>query len=163
MSFIQVGTYPFEIVSSDPSIRVAEGEIRFPDIQVWLNRLAQQSFCGLELKTPVTTVNDPELLEGAAEKARARNADYFVTWNMRDSVIWRTPQSGTIVTAQERVKSYHSIYQVNTPDDLWVKPNRIALKVRAKELLNDLATLYNEGHLYPIEPDATFFVGRLIA
>ncbi len=159
--FIRVGTYPFEDVSSDPSIRTEEGETRFPDIQVWLNRLAQQSFCGLELKTPVTAVNDSELLEGAAEKARARSADYFVTWNMRDCVIWRTPPSGTIVTAQERVKSYHSIYQVNTPDALWVEPNQIALKTRAKELLDDLSTLYNEGHLYPVEPDATFFVGRL--
>ena len=159
--FIQVGTYPFEDVSSDPSIRIEEGEIRFPDIQVWLNRLAQQSFCGLELKTPVTAVNDSELLENAAEKARARSADYFVTWNMRDCAIWRTPPSGATVTAQDKVKSYHSIYQVNTPDDLWVEPNRIALKTRAKELLDDLATLYNEGHLYPVEPDATFFVGRL--
>jgi len=159
--FIRVGSYPFEVVSSDPSIRIEEGEIRFPDIQVWLNRLAWQSFCGLELKTPLTAVNDSELLKNAAEKARARSADYFVTWNMRDCVIWRTPQSGATVTAQDRAKSYRSIYQINTPDDLWVEPNRIALKTRAKELLDDLATLYNEGHLYPVEPDATFFVGRL--
>jgi len=159
--FIHIGTYPFEDVSSDPSIRTEEGETRFPDIQVWLKRLAQQSFCGLELKTPVTTVNDSELLENAAEKARARSADYFITWNMRDCVIWRTPPSGANVAAQDKVKSYRSIYQVNAPDDIWVEPNRIALKIRAKELLDDLATLYNEGHLYPVEPDATFFVGRL--
>jgi len=159
--FFGAGTYPFELASSEPSIKVSDKKTKFPDVQIWLNRSAQQGFCGWELKTPVTPVDDSELLEGAAEKARAMNADYFVTWNMRDSVIWRTPRSRATVTAQERVKSYHSIYQVNTPDDLWVKPNRIALKIRAKELLDDLTTLYNEGHLYPVEPDATFFVGRL--
>ena len=159
--FIGTGTYPFEVASSDPSITVAEGETRFPDIQVWLNRLAQQSFCGLELKTPITPVDDSELLENAAEKARARHADYFVTWNMRDCIVWRTPQIGTNVTAQDRFKSYRSIYQVNTPDNLWVESNRILLKTRAKELLDDLATLHREGHLYMVEVDATYFVGRL--
>ncbi len=42
-------------------------------------------------RTPVTPVDDQELLNNAAEKARAMHADYFVTWNMRDAVIWRTP------------------------------------------------------------------------
>ncbi len=159
--FFGAGAYPFELASSEPSIKVSDKKTKFPDVQIWLNRSAQQGFCGWELKTPVTPVDDSELLEGAAEKARAMNADYFVTWNMRDAVIWRTPHIGIKVSAQDRLKAYRPLYQINSPDDLWVEPNRIALKVRAKELLDDLATLYNEGHLYPMEPDATFFVGRL--
>lgn len=80
--------------------------------QKWLNRVAQQGFCGWELKTPATAIDDSELLENAA-------------------------------------------------DDLWIKPNKIALKNRAREILDDLARLHHEGHLHSIEVDAIYFVGRL--
>jgi hypothetical protein len=35
------------------------------------------------------------------------------------------------------------------------------LKNRAKELLDDLSALYQDGHLHLIDIDATYFVGRL--
>jgi hypothetical protein len=159
--FLSAGTYPFELASSDPSVKVSDKKTQFPDAQIWLNRLAQQGFCGWELKTPVTPADDSELLENAAGKARAMNADYFVTWNMRDSIIWRTPHHGEPVTSQDRLKSYQSLYQINVPDDLWIEPNRILLKNRAKGILDDLVILYQEGHLHLIDIDATYFVGRL--
>jgi type I restriction-modification system DNA methylase subunit len=159
--FLGAGTYPFELASSDPSVKVSDKKTKFPDVQIWLNRLAQQGFCGWELKTPATAVDDTELLENAAEKARAMNADYFVTWNMKDSIIWRTPHSGESVTAQDRLKSYRPLYQISVPDDLWIEPNKILLKNRAKEILDDLTILYQEGHLHLIDIDATYFVGRL--
>lgn len=159
--FLNVGTYPFEVASSDPSIKVSDKKTKFPDVQIWLNRLAQQGFCGWELKTPATAIDDSELLEDAAEKARAMNADYFVTWNMRDAVIWRTPHPGAEVSAQDRFKSYRPLYQINVPDDIWVEPNKLLLKNRAKEILDDLTILHHEGHLHLIDIDATYFVGRL--
>ena len=159
--FLGAGSYPFEVASSDPSVKVSDKKTKFPDVQIWLNRLAQQGFCGWELKTPATAIDDSELLENAAEKARAMNADYFVTWNMRDAVIWRTPHFGIEVSAQDRLKSYRPLYQINAPDDLWIEPNKIALKNRAREILDDLTTLRREGHLHLIDVDATYFVGRL--
>jgi hypothetical protein len=167
--FLNAGTYPFEVVSSEPSVQVSEKKTKFawekktkfPDVQIWLNRLARQGFCGWELKTPVTAVDDTELLKNAAEKARAMNADYFVTWNMKDSIIWRTPHPGESVTAQDRLKSYRQLYQISVPDDLWIEPNKILLKNRAKEILDDLTILHQEGHLHLIDIDATYFVGRL--
>ena len=159
--FLGAGTYPFELASSDPSVRVSEKKTKFPDVQIWLNRLAQQGFCGWELKTPSTDINDSELLENASEKARAMHADYFVTWNMRESIIWRTPHAGEKVSAQDRLKSYRPLYQINIPDDLWVETNKILLKNRAREILDDLTILYKEGHLHQIDIDATYFVGRL--
>jgi type I restriction-modification system DNA methylase subunit len=80
---------------------------------------------------------------------------------MRDAVIWRTPLPNVKVTSQDRFKSYPSLYQVSAPDDLWVEPNKILLKNRAKEILEDLKTLYLVGHLHLIDVDATYFVGRL--
>jgi len=159
--FLGAGNYPFEFASSDPSIKVSDKKTRFPDVQIWLNRSAQQGFCGWELKTPATRNDYPELLKNAVEKARAMHADYFVTWNMRDSVIWRTPHAGEEVSSQDRVKHYPPLYQINAPDDLWVEPNNILLKNRAKEILNDLTRLHQDGHLHQIDIDATYFVGRL--
>jgi type I restriction enzyme M protein len=159
--FLSAGTYPFELASSDPSIKISEKKTRFPDVQIWLNRKAEQGFCGWELKTPATAVDDPELLKNAAEKARAMNADYFVTWNMKDSIIWRTPHPGESVTVQDRLKLYRPLYQISVPDDLWVETNKILLKNRAREILDDLTILHQEGHLHLIDIDATYFVGRL--
>ncbi len=160
-AILERGNYPFERVSAESSVKVSRDKARFPDVQVWLNRKARQGFCGFELKTPETPVNDPETLEKAAEKARAMSADYFVTWNMRDSVIWRTPQPGEPVSREQRLKTYESIHQINMVEDLWESYKQELLKARAAEILHDLSTLHREGHLYLIDTDATFFVACL--
>ena len=62
--YIAQGATPFEMATSDPSLK-SESGVSFPDIQIWLNRQARQGFCGLELKTPKTPktpIDDPELL-----------------------------------------------------------------------------------------------------
>ncbi len=159
--FLKEGTYPFEVASSDPSLKVSEKKTKFPDIQIWMNRKANQGFCGWELKTPATPVDDQELLSNAAEKARAMHADYFVTWNMRDAVIWRTPNWTEEVSRIHRLKTYSPISQVTNPDDLWVVSKQELLKAKAKEILNDLSTLHREGHLHLIDVDSTFFVHEL--
>ncbi|MDP3024270.1 MAG: hypothetical protein Q8O10_01915, partial [candidate division Zixibacteria bacterium] len=155
------GSYPFEHVTSDPSIKVEEGKSRYPDVQIWFNRKAEQGFCGWELKTTATPADDPELLENAAEKARAMKADHFVTWNMRDAIIWRTPNFDEKVTSQYRQRTYLPISQINIPDDLWVESKKILLKERAKEILDDLVTQHRDGHLHQVDVDTTFFVKLL--
>jgi type I restriction enzyme M protein len=159
--FFEKGTYPFEVASCDPSIKISEGKTRFPDVQIWLNRKAGQGFCGWELKTPLTPVDDSKLLEVASEKAQAMHADFFVTWNMRDAIIWRTPATGTKPTQEYRAYTYPSIDSVNTPEDLWVESKKILLKERAKQILGDLSILYRDGHLHLVDIDATFFVHLL--
>jgi hypothetical protein len=159
--FFQQGNYPFEVASSDPSIKLSDGKTRFPDVQIWLNRKAEQGFCGWELKTPVTSVDDSELLDRAAEKAQAMHADYFVTWNMRDAAIWRTPATGTKITQEYRSYIYPSNDSVTTPEDLWVESKKILLKERAKQILDDLSLLNRDGHLHQVDVDAVFFVQRL--
>jgi hypothetical protein len=159
--FISGGSYPFDNVTGETSIKVAGETTKFPDVQVWLNRAAKQGFCGWELKPPSIPVDDPTLLENAAAKARAMNADHFVTWNMRNAILWRTPHTLMPVFAENKVKEYPPIPNINQPEDMWVKPNDILLKVRAREILDDLKTIKYDGHLHQIEADTTFFVGRL--
>ena len=158
---VRTGGTRLEQATEDPSIRTSRGERRLPDVQIWLNRKAQQGFCGWELKTPETPVDDPALLENAAEKARAMNADYFVTWNMRETVIWRTPPEGTPVSREHRAKTYPPIPQVTSVEDLWDRFKGGLLQARALDVLNDLATLSHDGHLHQIDTDTTFFVKLL--
>ena len=157
-AYIKDNQCPFELATADPSIKVSEKETRFPDIQLWLNRKACQGFCGLELKPFGIAADDPELLEEAAKKAKAMNASYFVTWNMRDTIIWQTPLTELLVTKDHRKKTYPPISSINYVDDLWDRNKSALLQERAIELINDLSRLYHEGHLFEIDVDATFFV-----
>ncbi|MBF0520542.1 MAG: SAM-dependent DNA methyltransferase, partial [Nitrospirae bacterium] len=100
--FLKDMTSSFEVATSETSLQVSEGKTRFPDIQICLNRQSNQGFCGWELKTPVTPVDNDELLNNAAEKARSMSADYFVTWNMTNAVIWRTPYALDAVSRVHR-------------------------------------------------------------
>jgi hypothetical protein len=159
--FVRGGNYPFDNVTGETSIKVAGETTKFPDVQVWLNRASKQGFCGWELKPPSIPADDPILLENAATKARTMNADYFVTWNMRNAILWRTPQASLPVSAENRVKEYPSIPNISQPEDMWVKPNEIRLKERSREILDDLKIIKYDGHLHQIEADTTFFVGRL--
>jgi len=153
--------YPFDLISANPSIKIGADATRFPDIEIWINRQAGQGFCDIELKTPATPVDDPELLEKAAEKSRAMKAEYFMTWNMRDTVIWRTPPAETKVDRVYRLHTYRSLDLIQEPDDLHRKHKKQLLQDRARAILEDLAELYRKGHLHLLDMDATFFVGLL--
>ncbi|KWT83687.1 HsdM family class I SAM-dependent methyltransferase [Candidatus Magnetominusculus xianensis] len=158
--FLRDGDYPFEAASSEHSLKISENETRFPDVQLWLNRQTSRGFCGWELKTPATAVDDKELLNVSARKAQAMHADYFVTCNMRDAVIWRTPLTAD-VSKELRYKTYPEIVQISTPDDLWVIPRQQLLKSRIKEILYDLSAIFRVGHLHLIDVDSTFFIHEL--
>jgi len=159
--FISGGSYPFDNITGETSVKVAGETTKFHDVQVWLNRATKQGFCGWELKPPSIPADDSTLLENAAAKARAMNADHFVTWNMRNAILWRTPQANMPVSAENRVKEYPPIPRISAPEDMWVKSNEILLKGRAREILDDLKTIKYDGHLHQIDADTTFFVGRL--
>ena len=155
---ISYGSYPFDIASSETSVKVSSTTTNFPDIQIWLNRASGVGFCGWELKTPETPADDKTLLENAASKAMSMNADYFVTWNMRDAIIWRTPKRNEKVTHEHRLKTYPSLISVTEVNDLWVVPKQELLKGRAREILHDLSVLHRDGHLHLVDVDSTFFV-----
>ena len=159
--FISQGNYPFEVASGEASLKTSAKKTKFPDVQIWLNRQAGLGFCGWELKTPTTLSDDQTLLKDAQEKALAMNASYFVTWNMQKAIIWRMPLAGLPITSECRLKTYPVISQITIPDDLWVKSKEILLKDLARNILDDLAKLHQEGHLYEKDTDTTFFIKLL--
>ena len=155
---ISYGSYPFDIASSETSVKISSSTTNFPDIQIWVNRASGVGFCGWELKTPDTPADDKTLLENASRKAMSMNADYFVTWNMRDAIIRRTPKRNEKVTHEHRLKTYPSLISVTEVNDLWVVPKQELLKGRAREILHDLSVLHRDGHLHLVDVDSTFFV-----
>ncbi|MFB3895821.1 MAG: class I SAM-dependent DNA methyltransferase [bacterium] len=159
---LQSGNYPFETVTGETSIRIKEESTRYPDTAIWLDRKAGIAFCFAELKTPDTPATDQPTLDLAAKKARAVGANFFLTWNMRDAVLWRTPKGiRHNVVEWDRIKYYPALAKIASIEDLWDKHKLPAIKDRAKEIIDDLVELYQDGHLKQIEPDTTYFVARL--
>ena len=39
--FMKESPCPFELATSDPSLKISEKETNFPDVQLWLNRQAR--------------------------------------------------------------------------------------------------------------------------
>ena len=155
------GGHPFESVSGETSIKIG-GKTFFLDGAIWLNRAANLAFSNFELKTPETDVRDPELLNNAAEKARALHADYFVTWNMRDTVVWRVPHEGELFgNSLVAYDKFPVLTQITGVEDITNKPKEILLRERAQEILDLLARAKREGHFHQIDLDTTFFVGKL--
>lgn len=155
--FFEQGGYPFELATGDPSISDAEGQ-GFPDVQLWINRQAGEGFCGWELKPPKIKADDKTLIDNAIEKADRMNARYFVTWNMRDAIIWEVVDAKD--KKAQRIFSYPAL-KVSSVEDLKNPSQRNILEERAREILNDLTRLYREGHLTYIGTDDWFFIHRL--
>jgi N-6 DNA Methylase len=66
----------------------AEGSSRFPDMLLFGDQDDAVILQGWELKFPDTDINDPELLENAALKARSLGLDSFVVWNVRYAALY---------------------------------------------------------------------------
>jgi hypothetical protein len=158
--FLATGSYPFDTATANTSLKVPDST-KYPDVLLWINYTANSGYCGWELKPPTIKADDTELLKNAVEKAHTMQADYFVTWNMRDAIIWQTPKPNEIVKAEHRVKQYPSLYAINNVEDLKNEQNKISLKDRAKEVLDDLASLKNKGTLSSTVATPTFFVKKL--
>ncbi|MDD5189577.1 MAG: N-6 DNA methylase [Dehalococcoidales bacterium] len=159
--FLAPGSYPFDTAAINSSLKMTETKTKFPDVVLWNNYNAKIAYCGWELKTPTTKADDAILLDDAAKKAHVINAPYFVTWNMRDAIIWETPKANDLVKAAHKRKQYTPLYAINTVDDLKNEQNFISLKNRAREILDDLTQLKKDGTIHNIQPEATYFVKRL--
>ncbi|MCX6813544.1 MAG: N-6 DNA methylase [Candidatus Azambacteria bacterium] len=155
-SILEKGGYPFERATGESSVATDKSTL-FPDVQLWINRESGQGFCGWELKTPDTAVDDQELINNAVEKAKRIKARYFVTWNMRDAILWQIVPDKS---EPQRLKIYPSL-SIKSVEDFKIPPKRIALEERTREILNDLSQLYNEGHITFIGTDDWFFIDRL--
>lgn len=117
------------------------------------------------LTTPAATPDDPKVLEFAVRRARAYKTPYFVTWTLRDAILWKTPKPGVPAArdALESLKDYPDIYDISAGDaQAFIEPVKLKVVARGKDILLDLQRLLRDETLELVKIDATYFVGRLL-
>lgn len=117
------------------------------------------------LSSPVLSVDDARILDFGVRRAQAHKVPYFVTWNLRDCILWQTPKPGTLVSRDHlsRLRDYPDLYEVGLTDDQVITElTKIKIIDRGKHILRDLERLAKDESLELVEIDATYFVGRLL-
>jgi hypothetical protein len=131
------------------------------DLVVWWNRGSESAFLTFELKTPSTSLADPNLLSDADLKAKRWGAPYFAIWNMQVAELYRTPPPSVDANPSHRLLSFAIDPAVHSVDD-WLKPASAAtLKARAVEILDRAWTAHSTRGAEHFAIDASIFVERL--
>lgn len=126
---------------------------------------AEEPLAVILMTVPSLSPGDPKILEFAARRARAHKAPYFVTWTLRDAILWRTPKPGVPASrdAMDAIKNYSDLYEISATDkDALTEPVKLKVLDRGKEILHDLERLLADEALELVQIDATYFVGRLL-
>ena len=131
------------------------------DLVIWKDRAAEAAFVAIELKTPDTPINDPNLFADAIEKAQHWRAPYFAIWNMREAELYKAPSKGGLVTPADAIKRWPLQSGVRKVED-WLQAD--VAKALQRQVIDILeaawghnATSGAAGHII----DAEIFVARL--
>lgn len=120
----------------------------------------------LGVTSPTLSPDSPSLLAFLIRRAQAHKASYFVTWTLRDAVIWKTPKLGTPAERShlEKIRDYEDNYAIAQDADRQVFDELIRLRTIdvAQRVLADLERLFRDQALELVRIDATYFVQRLI-
>lgn len=114
---------------------------------------------------PFHAADDTAILDFVVRRARAYKAPYFVTWTLRDAILWRTPKAGTPAArdAMEKLKDYPDLYEIGQADQSPLdEPTQLKVLARGDEILHDLERLLKDEALELVQIDATYFVNRLL-
>lgn len=117
------------------------------------------------MTVPSQAADAPGVLEFVVRRARAHRAPYFVTWTLRDAVLWRTPKAGTPATrdAMEKLRDYPDLYEIGQADQGPLdEPTQLKVLARGDDILHDLERLLKDEALELVKIDATYFVNRLL-
>lgn len=143
---ISKGSYPFTESTVETSV-----EGKFPDIIVWLNREANESFAFFELKSPGKTEDISKL----PEKANNLGVTYFIIWDFNQGTIYEVDGEKLIP-----LKNY-SGRVIDKLDDYLRESKKVRLKIELETFLDDLKELFEKGHIHYFTPDKVFFIDIL--
>lgn len=152
------------INSVQPSAETAKIPIHTVTIDGLLDEHST-SLALIAMTVPSLATDDAVLLEFAIRRARAYKIDYFVTWTLRDAVLWRTPKPGLPSTRDsiDKLHDYPDIYEIGASDDQpLAEPTKLKVLGRGQEIISDLIRLLKDETLGQVKIDATYFVRRLI-
>jgi len=117
------------------------------------------------MAAPSHAADDQSLLEFVARRSRAYKAPYFVTWTLRDAMLWQTPKPGTPATrdAMEKLRDYPDLYEIASSDPSSLHElNKLKVLQQGDTILHDLESLLKNEALELVRIDATYFVDRLL-
>jgi len=118
------------------------------------------------ITSPALTADYAGLLTLIVRRAQAHKAPYFLTWTLRDSMLWKTPKLGTPAERShlERIRDYEDNYEISQDADKQIFDEQLRLRILVfgKKFLSDLERLFREQALELVQIDATYFVERLI-
>ena len=120
-------------------------------------------FC---IAAPTLSPDNPGLLNMIVRRAQAHKAPYFITWTLRDAVLWKTPKPGTPAQRShlEKIRDYEDNYAIAQDASAQVFDEQLRLRTIAigRKMLADLETLHKNQSLELVRIDATYFVQSLL-
>ena len=126
----------------------------------------QESLAILAVTTPKLSADDQALLAFVVRRAQAHKAPYFITWTLRNAVLWKTPKPGTPAERShlEKIRDYEDNFEIaqDTDDQIFDEPLRLHVIADGQKLLADLERLFKDQALELVRIEATYFVQRLI-
>lgn len=130
------------------------------DLVIWRNRIANDAFFTVELKTPQVSITDPKLLADASEKAIRWSAPCFAIWNMQVAELYKTPKSG-VATPADRVYPFPMNPLIASVDD-WLDPQKgLALRTDAISIFETAWEKFAVKSDQTVEIEASVFVDKL--
>jgi type I restriction enzyme M protein len=114
---------------------------------------------------PSQAADAPAILEFVIRRARAHKAPYFVTWTLREAMLWRTPKPGIPASRDslEKLRNYPHIYEIGAGDQEPITElTKLKVLESGRAILHDLERLLKDEALELVQIDATYFVNRLL-
>ena len=131
------------------------------DLIVWTDRAAEVAFLAIELKTPVTPINDPDFFADAIEKAQFWKARYLALWNMREFEVYPTPTHEQQLLPSDAMKRSARPLAISQVED-WLEPaHATQLRNQAVEILDAVVLHHATGSLAGQTIDSQIFVTYL--
>jgi len=120
----------------------AEGGSLFPDVLLFGDRSTARILQGWELKMPDTSINDPDFISNAEDKAKALGLDSFLLWNVSYAHLYTKDEA---TGRYFRKKEWSDLSDITTRAG--VASNRVRWERLATEIIGYLNDLFDGGTL----------------
>jgi hypothetical protein len=127
---------------------------------------SREPLATLAITSPALSPDSPALLAFAARQAQTQKAPYFITWTLREAILWKTPKPG--VPAEqgclEKLRDYGDTYGVVHDGDVaeFEEPILLSIVGTGKRIIADVERLFKVQALQLVRIEATYFVQRLL-
>jgi len=139
---------PFKRADQEVQVKTVVDRIKYPDIIIW-NGSGEKVACLIELKTPIISAYDEELVEDALKKSTDAGIPFFVTWNINKLVLWETFRPGT--TLLERRLLHEDVLEIKDLRELSKPEVEKIVKSFLAKFLRTLQAYYEEKIVKPPE------------